>query len=169
MPVVIVAEWVEDLAVLTLKLGAMDYVVKLKASFRSLLFRLNRLIASATVKTLEAKLPEAGVYAASLGEIIDARDARLAERDAAFGAEREREATSQQRLAREVDEARAIARQATERAVAATAEQDALRELLVAAEAELDGVIERHATALRETGSHRRRAERTPRRDRRRR
>lgn len=45
VPVVIVAEWDEELAVLALRLGAVDYVVKSKASFRAVFFRLNRLIA----------------------------------------------------------------------------------------------------------------------------
>src|SRR5690242_3507498 len=49
VPVVIVAEWNENLAVEALRLGASDYVVKSRASFRAVYFRLHRLIAHATL------------------------------------------------------------------------------------------------------------------------
>jgi PAS domain S-box-containing protein len=56
VPVVIVAEWDEELAVQTLKLGAIDYVVKSKASFRAVYFRLNRLIAHSALLGEQSKL-----------------------------------------------------------------------------------------------------------------
>jgi PAS domain S-box-containing protein len=45
LPVVIVADWDEQLAVRALQLGASDYVLKSRASFRAVYFRLHRLIA----------------------------------------------------------------------------------------------------------------------------
>src|SRR6185436_8610343 len=49
LPVVIVAEWDEDLAVAALTLGASDYVVKSRPSFRAVYFRLRRLVAHAAL------------------------------------------------------------------------------------------------------------------------
>src|SRR6476646_1526910 len=49
LPVVIVAEWNEDLAAKALALGASDYVTKSTASFRAIYFRLHRLRAHAAL------------------------------------------------------------------------------------------------------------------------
>jgi hypothetical protein len=49
VPVVVVAEWDEELAVKTLELGASDYVTKSRASFRAIYFRLHRLRAHAAL------------------------------------------------------------------------------------------------------------------------
>ena len=59
VPVVIVAEWDEELAVLALELGAHDYVVKSKASFRAVYFRLNRLIAHSALLNEQSSLRDA--------------------------------------------------------------------------------------------------------------
>jgi hypothetical protein len=59
VPVVIVAEWDEALAVAALRLGASDYVARSRASFRAVYFRLHRLIAHASLLTELSKLRDA--------------------------------------------------------------------------------------------------------------
>jgi hypothetical protein len=59
VPVVIVAEWDEALAVAALRLGASDYVAKSRASFRAVYFRLHRLIAHASLLAELSKLRDA--------------------------------------------------------------------------------------------------------------
>ncbi|MGH9174728.1 MAG: hypothetical protein ACRD1H_10230 [Vicinamibacterales bacterium] len=61
VPSVIVADWDEQLAVLALKLGALDYVVKSNASFRALSFRLNRLIEHSALLNEQSELHDAHV------------------------------------------------------------------------------------------------------------
>jgi PAS domain S-box-containing protein len=59
VPVVIVADWDEELAVLALTQGASDYIVKSKASFRAVYFRLHRLIAHSALLNEQSKLRDA--------------------------------------------------------------------------------------------------------------
>lgn len=47
VPVILVAEWDEGLAAHALRLGASDYVIKTRASFRAVYFRLHRLMTQA--------------------------------------------------------------------------------------------------------------------------
>ena len=47
VPVVIVAEWDEEFAALSFKLGAVDYVAKSEASFQAVVFRMGRLLTHA--------------------------------------------------------------------------------------------------------------------------
>ena len=49
VPAVIVADWDEELAAAALRRGASDYLIKSKASFRALYFRLRRLISHAAL------------------------------------------------------------------------------------------------------------------------
>jgi len=49
IPVIVVAEWDEELAAAALTLGASDYVSKSRASFRAVYFRLHRLRAHAAL------------------------------------------------------------------------------------------------------------------------
>jgi DNA-binding NarL/FixJ family response regulator len=60
VPVVIVAEWDEDLAVAVLKLGASDYVSRSRASLRAVYFRLHRLMAHAALLAEQSAAPDAG-------------------------------------------------------------------------------------------------------------
>jgi hypothetical protein len=110
VPVVIVAEWVEDLAVLTAKLGVVDYVVKSKASFRAFVFRLNRLLAHSERRTLEAKLAEAEAshQRAEKRAIAEQHAARLeaTERQVHLEAELARAASNSQLLVEQLAEAR---------------------------------------------------------------
>jgi len=53
-PVIVVADWDEQLAAQALRLGASDYVVKNRASFRAVYFRLHRLIAPAETTSSDA-------------------------------------------------------------------------------------------------------------------
>jgi PAS domain S-box-containing protein len=85
VPVMIVSEWDEDLAVLALKLGAGDYVVKSKASFRAVYFRLNRLIAHAALLDEQSRLRDA--HASAIDQQSATRDRlerRLAETQTAL-------------------------------------------------------------------------------------
>ena len=66
VPIVIVADWDEELAVLALKLGASDYVVKSKASFRAVYFRLNQLIAHSALLNEQSRLRD--VHAATVDQ-----------------------------------------------------------------------------------------------------
>jgi PAS domain S-box-containing protein len=85
VPVVIVADWDEELAVLALKLGASDYVVKSKASFRAVYFRLNRLIAHSALLNEQSRLRDAHAAAVDqeranrddlVGRLVDVQRAR---------------------------------------------------------------------------------------------
>jgi PAS domain S-box-containing protein len=64
VPVVVVADWDEDLAVQALRLGAIDYVAKTSASFRAVYFRLNHLAAHAALLREHSRLRQA--YEASV-------------------------------------------------------------------------------------------------------
>lgn len=55
IPTVVVAEWDEALAADALRYGASDYVVRTRASFRALYFRLHRLIAHAALLKSERR------------------------------------------------------------------------------------------------------------------
>src|SRR5258706_3651017 len=114
VPVVIVAEWDETLAVLALRLGAADYIVKSKASFRAVYFRLNRLIAHsallkeqcglrdaqastidqarATREDLERRLAEAQTALLNVGQL----EQQLADRNAALQHVRQHATTERQ-------------------------------------------------------------------------
>ena len=46
IPVILVVEWDEKLAIPAFKLGAVDYVVKAADSFRALFFKLDRVAAA---------------------------------------------------------------------------------------------------------------------------
>ncbi len=75
VPVVIVAEWDEDLAVAVLKLGASDYVARSRASLRAVYFRLHRLMAHAALLAEQSSAPDAG--RAALEQQESARDELL--------------------------------------------------------------------------------------------
>jgi len=57
VPVVIVAEWDENLAAAALALGASDYVPKSRVAFRAIYFRLHRLMAHAALLAERARIP----------------------------------------------------------------------------------------------------------------
>jgi len=60
VPVVIVAEWDENLAAAALALGASDYVAKSRVAFRAIYFRLHRLMAHAALVAERARITDAG-------------------------------------------------------------------------------------------------------------
>ena len=72
VPVVIVAEWDEDLAVAVLKLGASDYVARSRASLRAVYFRIHRLMAHAALLAEQSSARDAG--RAALDQQESARD-----------------------------------------------------------------------------------------------
>jgi DNA-binding NarL/FixJ family response regulator len=84
LPVVIVADWDEDLAVRALELGASDYVLKSRASFRAVYFRLHRLIAHSALLDERARLRVAQSATIDMGRATEEDVARrVAEAEAA--------------------------------------------------------------------------------------
>ena len=74
VPAVVVAEWDEALAARALSLGASDYVIKSRASFRAVYFRLHRLIAESAQRrepsTLENLNASIGHSASDRAQLI---------------------------------------------------------------------------------------------------
>jgi PAS domain S-box-containing protein len=122
LPSVIVAEWDEELAALALELGAVDYIVKSKASFRAVLFRLKRLIAYSALLREHQRLCDAHLQArqdrsadAAAAAVLRSQPqsdfaARLA------GAAAEAAAAAMQKLEQQLADRDAALRQAEQRA-----------------------------------------------------
>ena len=70
VPAVVVAEWDEALAARALSLGASDYVIKSRASFRAVYFRLHRLIAESAQRREPSALENLN---ASIGQSVSDR------------------------------------------------------------------------------------------------
>ena len=83
VPVVIVADWDENLAAAALALGASDYVAKSRVAFRAIYFRLHRLMAHAALLAERARITDgAGSEHEKSGHIHELRQ-KLAEQQAA--------------------------------------------------------------------------------------
>jgi PAS domain S-box-containing protein len=131
LPAVIVAEWDEELAVLALKLGAVDYIVKSRASFRAVLFRLNRLIAHSALLKEHSRLCDAHAQARQ-DRFADAAVAaeHHTQRESDFAARlAEATAAARQKLKLQLDDRDAALRHAEQRAATErqTASQDSAR------------------------------------------
>jgi PAS domain S-box-containing protein len=137
IPTVVVAEWDEALAADALRHGASDYVVRTRASFRALYFRLHRLIAyGALLKSesarqqrdteredLRTRLTEAEEarqaaerrLADAIGVVKQVRQERLADAVAAAREHAQRESDFAARLAEAATSAKGLQQQALER------------------------------------------------------
>src|SRR4051812_13793725 len=134
VPTVVVAEWDEALAADALRYGASDYVLRTRASFRALYFRLHRLIAHAALLKSERRdgaeredlrnklsgaheareLAEQGL-AETVSAPKQARRDRLADAVAAAREHAQRESGFAARLAAAAAAAEALQQQARER------------------------------------------------------
>src|SRR5262249_1853416 len=82
IPVVFVVEWDEELAVPALKLGAIDYAVKSRDSFRALLLRLDRLLDGSAGVHAQSRLSRVHSTASSLADATARREKEEGERKA---------------------------------------------------------------------------------------
>src|SRR5262245_16104302 len=83
VPVVVVAEWDENLAAAALALGASDYVVKSRVPFRAIQFRLHRLMAHAALLAERTGFTDGARSQNNRHENIQGLQQKLAEHQAA--------------------------------------------------------------------------------------
>jgi len=127
IPTIVVADWDETLAAHALKLGASDYVVKNRASFRAVYFRVHRLIAHATaIRTRVSERAADRDFEELRRRLSDAEQGREAAEQRREAAEQGRE-TAEQRL-REAVEAVKDARQGRLADAVAAAKEHTQRE-----------------------------------------
>ena len=155
IPVIFVADWDETLAVRALQLGASDYVVKSRASFRAVYFRLHRLIAHSALIDEQARLRaeqadsierDRATREDLVRSVAEARTARQSAEDALGRALATLKQVRHDRLADAVAAARELAQRELSfaaRVADATSTAQALQQQLAARDASLHGGEER--------------------------